>query len=77
MNPGSIPSRAKFFFLSFPKPPDRLSVLASLSNRYGRLFPGGKSNQGVKFTNHLYLLPRLSIRGDIRELPHISLWRGA
>jgi hypothetical protein len=36
----------------------------------------GQSCWGVKLAAHLYLVPKLSMRGTIPSLPHVSSWLG-
>jgi hypothetical protein len=40
------------------------------------LFPGGKATGGVKLTPHVYVAPKLRIRGVMRPLPRMTSWRG-
>jgi hypothetical protein len=46
-----------------------------LSNGYQMLFHPGHSEWGVKLNTHLYLVPRLRMRGAVSPLPHIFSWR--
>ena len=67
--------RGKKFF-SFPKCSDCLwSPSSLLFNGNKVFFTERQSGQGVKLTNHLHLVPRLRMTGDIPELPHMPSWQ--
>jgi len=61
----------------FSKPPRSDRFWSHLSNGHRRLFSSGKSGRGVKLTTHIYIQPRLRMRGAIPPLPHTSSWCSA
>jgi hypothetical protein len=72
---GSITSRAGFFF-STPCPAWLWSPHSLLCCGYWCSFFGGKATGGVKLKTHLYIVPRLRMRGATPPLSHMSARRG-